>query len=105
MDKLARGTPGLSGADLSNLINVAALAAAVRGASEVATADLEYAREKVGRAKQRSWLTIQVLMGPERKSAILTPEDLKITAYHEGGHALVALLTKGCACTGEAPLR
>jgi ATP-dependent metalloprotease len=70
VDKLARGTSGCSGAELSNLVNVAALRAATRGAQLVTLSDLEYAREKI-------------LMGPERLSAIISDEAKKITAYHE----------------------
>jgi ATP-dependent metalloprotease len=70
VDKLARGTAGCSGAELSNLVNVAALRAATRGAQLVTLSDLEYAREKI-------------LMGPERLSAIISDEAKKITAYHE----------------------
>ena len=70
VDKLARGTSGCSGAELSNLVNVAALRAATRGAQLVTLSDLEFAREKI-------------LMGPERLSAIISDEAKKITAYHE----------------------
>ena len=70
VDKLARGTSGCSGAELSNLVNVAALRAATRGAQLVTLSDLEYAREKI-------------LMGPERLSAVISDESKKITAYHE----------------------
>jgi cell division protease FtsH len=76
----ARGTPGMVGADLQNLVNEAALLAARRNATRVAHADFEKAKDKV-------------LMGAERRSMIMSDEDKRITAYHEGGHALVALLT------------
>jgi cell division protease FtsH len=79
---LARGTPGFSGADLANMVNEAALLAARNGRKTVMMADLEMAKDKV-------------LMGVERRSMILSDEEKKTTAYHEGGHALVAALTPG----------
>ncbi|MBS0547495.1 MAG: ATP-dependent zinc metalloprotease FtsH [Proteobacteria bacterium] len=75
---LARGTPGFSGADLANLVNEAALRAARVGKRLVTMADFEYAKDKV-------------LMGTERRSMAMTDEEKKLTAYHEAGHALVAL--------------
>lgn len=81
LDLLARGTTGFTGADLENMINQAALRAAVDGADCVSMKYLESARDKV-------------LMGPERKSRIPDAEDNLITAYHEGGHAIVAYYTK-----------
>ncbi len=80
--RIARGTPGFSGADLSNLINEAALLAARRGAPAVAIADLEEARDKV------RW-------GRERRSRMLDDKEKKLTAYHEAGHALVMQLVGG----------
>jgi cell division protease FtsH len=76
---LARATPGFSGADLANLVNEAALAAARRNQKFVTMGDFESAKDKV-------------LMGAERKSMIITDEEKKITAYHEAGHALLAAL-------------
>ena len=74
---LARGTPGFSGADLANMVNEAALAAARQNRKAVLMYDFELAKDKV-------------LMGVERKSLLLSDEEKKVTAYHEGGHALVA---------------
>ncbi|RUA01614.1 MAG: cell division protein FtsH [Deltaproteobacteria bacterium] len=74
---LARGTPGFSGADLENLVNEAALLAAKRNKKKVEMEDFEDAKDKV-------------YMGLERKSKVVREEDRKTTAYHEGGHALVA---------------
>jgi cell division protease FtsH len=76
---LARGTPGFSGADLANLVNESALLAARHNRKQVIMWDFEAAKDKV-------------LMGAERKSLILSDEEKKNTAYHEGGHALVAML-------------
>ena len=76
----ARGTPGFVGADLQNLVNEAALLAARRNATRVAHRDFENAKDKV-------------LMGAERRSMIMSDEDKRVTAFHEAGHALVALLT------------
>lgn len=74
---LAKGTPGFSGADLENLVNEAALIAAKGSKEHLEMADFEEAKDKV-------------YMGLERKSKVLSEEDKKTTAYHEGGHALVA---------------
>ncbi len=74
---LAKGTPGFSGADLENLVNEAALLAAKRNKKKVEMEDFEDAKDKV-------------YMGLERKSKVVREEDRKTTAYHEGGHALVA---------------
>ncbi len=81
---LARGTPGFSGADLANLVNEAALLAARKNKEKVGMHDLEEAKDKV-------------LMGPERRSMIMTDEEKRCTAYHEAGHALVAKLLSGAA--------
>ncbi|MBB99838.1 MAG: cell division protein FtsH [Rhodobacteraceae bacterium] len=75
---LARGTPGFSGADLMNLVNEAALLAARRGKRLVTMAEFEDAKDKV-------------MMGAERRTLVMTEEEKKLTAYHEAGHALVAL--------------
>ncbi len=82
MEVLAKGTPGFSGADLENMINEAALLAARADKNEVSMEDLERAKDKV-------------MMGTERRSMVITDEEKKVTAYHEAGHALVALLIPG----------
>ncbi|EMR09972.1 hypothetical protein PNEG_01731 [Pneumocystis murina B123] len=79
---LARGTPGFSGADLQNLVNQAAIKSSKLNSRYVSMKDLEWARDKI-------------LMGTERKNAFITEESKRNTAYHEGGHALVALYTPG----------
>jgi cell division protease FtsH len=76
---LARGTPGFSGAELSNMVNEAALNAARNNRKSVLMYDFELAKDKV-------------LMGAERKSLLLTEEEKRVTAYHEAGHAIVAAL-------------
>jgi cell division protease FtsH len=75
---LARGTPGFSGADLANLVNEAALTAARKNRRMVTMHDFEHAKDKV-------------MMGAERRSMAMSDAEKKLTAYHEGGHALVAL--------------
>ncbi|MEM6812109.1 MAG: ATP-dependent zinc metalloprotease FtsH [Pseudomonadota bacterium] len=75
---LARGTPGFSGADLANLVNEAALLAARKNKRTVTMEDFEGAKDKI-------------MMGAERKSMVMTEEEKKLTAYHEAGHAVVAL--------------
>lgn len=82
LDLIARGTPGFSGADLSNLVNEAALIAARNSKVNVEMSDFEFAKDKV-------------LMGVERKSMIISDEEKKNTAFHEAGHTLVARLTPG----------
>lgn len=77
LEVIARGTPGLSGADLENLANEAALKTARENRKKVNMVDMEFAKEKV-------------LMGPERKSRVILEEDKMITAYHESGHAVVS---------------
>jgi len=79
---LSRGTPGFSGADLANLVNEAALLAARKGKDKVSMEDFEAAKDKV-------------MMGKERKSLIISDEERRITAYHESGHALVAMMLPG----------
>ncbi len=76
---IARGTPGFSGADLKNLVNEAALGAARHNKTALTLVDFEWARDKV-------------MMGPERKSMVMSDKEKKSTAYHEAGHALVAAL-------------
>jgi len=75
---IARGTPGFSGADLANLVNEAALFAARLGKRLVAMKEFEHAKDKV-------------MMGAERKSMVMTEDEKKMTAYHEAGHAIVAI--------------
>jgi cell division protease FtsH len=75
---IARGTPGFSGADLANIVNEAALIAARRNKDQVSHADLEEAKDKV-------------MMGAERRSMVMTDKEKTLTAYHEAGHAIVAL--------------
>ncbi len=82
LEKIARGTPGFSGADLENLVNEAALWAARQDKKAVETVDFETAKDKV-------------LMGAERKSMVLSDEEKRVTAYHEAGHALMARLLPG----------
>ncbi len=82
LEKIARGTPGFSGADLENLVNEAALWAARQNKKEVELVDFETAKDKV-------------LMGAERKSMILSEDEKRTTAYHEAGHALMAKLLPG----------
>lgn len=77
LDRIARGTPGFSGADLQNLLNESALIAARNKKNEIEAEDIESARDKI-------------MMGLERKSIVLTEDEKKLIAYHESGHALVA---------------
>ncbi len=79
---IARGTPGFSGADLENLVNEAALIAARRDKSVIDMEDFEAAKDKV-------------IMGAERRSAVLSDDDKRVTAYHEAGHTLVARVVPG----------
>ena len=79
LEVLARGTPGFSGAEIANLVNEAALYAALSDAEKVNMAHFEYAKDKI-------------LMGTERRSMALSEEQKKVTAYHEAGHAIIAKL-------------
>ncbi|WP_421991602.1 ATP-dependent zinc metalloprotease FtsH [Roseococcus sp.] len=80
---IARGTPGFSGADLANLVNEAALLAARTGRRTVGMAEFEHAKDKV-------------MMGAERRSLVMSEDEKKMTAYHEAGHALVAMHEPEC---------
>ncbi|KAL2913563.1 i-AAA protease yme1 [Polyrhizophydium stewartii] len=82
VEVLARGTPGFSGADLANLINQAAIKASKENSRQVNMSHLEWAKDKI-------------IMGSEKKSAVITEENKRLTAYHEGGHTLAALYTQG----------
>src|SRR6059036_1697023 len=82
LERIAKGTPGLAGAELANVVNEAALLAARRNKAVVDMDDLEDAKDKV-------------MLGLERKSMVLTEEERKLTAYHESGHALVGLTVPG----------
>lgn len=82
VEKIARGTPGFSGADLENLVNEAALQAARLNKTKLQMNDFEMAKDKV-------------MMGAERKSMVISDEDKKITAYHEAGHTLVGKMIPG----------
>jgi len=82
VNKLARGTPGMAGADLANLVNEGALLAARRGHDKIYMTDLEEAKDKV-------------MLGAERKSLVMKEEERRLTAYHEAGHAVCAVMVKG----------
>ncbi|KAL5999045.1 ATP-dependent zinc metalloprotease FTSH 11, chloroplastic/mitochondrial [Asimina triloba] len=79
---IARGTPGFNGADLANLVNIAAIKAAVEGVEKLNAAQLEFAKDRI-------------IMGTERKTMFISEESKKLTAYHESGHAIVAFNTEG----------
>jgi cell division protease FtsH len=76
---IARGTPGFSGADLANLVNEAALSAAKKNKRKVGMEEFEFSKDKV-------------LMGPERRSVVISEEERNVTAYHEAGHAILGML-------------
>ncbi len=80
---IARGTPGFSGADLANLVNEAALLAARRGKRVVSAQEFDDAKDKV-------------MMGPERRSMVMSDDEKELTAYHEAGHAIVSLFMPAC---------
>jgi cell division protease FtsH len=82
LERIARGTPGLAGAELANVVNEAALLAARRNKGQVDLKDFEDAKDKI-------------MLGLERKSLVLTEEERRLTAYHEAGHALVSLHVPG----------
>ncbi|XP_059419988.1 ATP-dependent zinc metalloprotease YME1L1-like isoform X3 [Carassius carassius] len=88
---IARGTVGFSGAELENLVNQAALKAAVDGKDMVTMKDLEFAKDKI-------------LMGPERRSAEIDTKNKEITAYHESGHAIIAYYTKDAMPINKATI-
>ncbi|KAK3219207.1 hypothetical protein Dsin_013177 [Dipteronia sinensis] len=79
---IARGTPGFNGADLANLVNIAAIKAAVEGQEKLTATELEFAKDRI-------------VMGTERKTMFISEESKKLTAYHESGHAIVAFNTEG----------
>ena len=91
VDVLARGTSGMSGAELSNLVNTAAIQAAVTGEERVSARLLDWARDRV-------------LMGQERKSFFVSEPNRRVTAFHEAGHALVALRTPGAMAVHKATI-
>jgi ATP-dependent metalloprotease len=91
VESIARGTSGFSGAELFNLVNMAAVQAAVSGETAISLERLEWAKDRI-------------IMGVERKSAVLTEESKKLTAYHEAGHAVVALRTPGAMPVHKATI-
>lgn len=91
LDLIARGTPGFSGADLANLVNHAALRAASTSQTEVNMNDLDWAKDRI-------------LMGAEKKNAVISERNRKIVAYHEAGHAIMALFTPGANTIHKATI-
>lgn len=89
--KIARGTPGFSGAELANLVNQASLRASRHHSDVISLQDLEWAKDKI-------------LMGPERSKAVISEKDRKLTAYHEAGHALCALFAEGAVPVYKATI-
>ena len=83
LDVIARGTPGMSGADIANLLNEAALISARRGKTVIGQSEMEAAADRV-------------MMGAEKKSRVMPADELRITAFHEAGHALVGHVLEGC---------
>ncbi|KAI4384804.1 hypothetical protein MLD38_002907 [Melastoma candidum] len=79
---IAKGTPGFKGADLENLVNIAAIKAAVEGAEKLTAVQLEFAKDRI-------------VLGKEHKTMFVSEESKKLTAYHESGHAIVAFNTEG----------
>ncbi len=82
VELIARGTPGFTGADLANLVNIAATKATIKGLDAITTAIIDESRD-------------DVLMGRQKKSMVMSEEDKRLTAYHEGGHTLVAIYSEG----------
>ncbi|KAJ1662443.1 hypothetical protein EV178_005875 [Coemansia sp. RSA 1646] len=82
LNVVARGTPGFSGAELQNLLNIAAIEATKQSAKKVSNKHLDFAKDRI-------------IMGSERKSAVISPENKLATAYHEGGHTIAAMYTPG----------
>ncbi|KAK7205722.1 peptidase family M41-domain-containing protein [Myxozyma melibiosi] len=91
VDAIARGTPGFSGADLQNLVNQAAIYASRQNAVAVDTQHFEWAKDKI-------------LMGAEKTTMVLTEESKRLTAYHEAGHALMAMYTPGATALYKATI-
>lgn len=113
---IARGTVGFSGADLENLVNQAALKAAVDGKDMVSMKELEFAKDKIlmGEWRRRFVVnrihvvfgqsTASLPEGPERRSAEIDTKNKRITAYHESGHAIVAYYTKDAMPINKATI-
>ncbi|CAL9756129.1 unnamed protein product [Musa acuminata subsp. burmannicoides] len=91
VNAIARGTPGFTGADLANLVNIGAIKAAVDGVDKITAAHLEFAKDRM-------------IMGTERKAMFISEESRKLTAYHESGHAIVALNTDGAHAIHKATI-